>query len=705
MAELLLELFCEEIPARMQDKACADLERLMAKVLEDVSLSFDAMKAYATPRRLALHIEGLPVAQDDVKEERRGPRADAPEKALAGFLKSTGLKREDLEEREEKKGTFLYAVIERKGRPTSEVLAEAIPHIIRTFPWPKSMRWGAASGSLSSLRWVRPLQSILCLLDGAVVPFKVDGIETGDETRGHRFMAPGKFKVNGFEDYKSKLKDAFVLLDPEDRKEQIRKEAVALCLVNKVGLQSDENLVAENAGLTEWPVVLMGEFDKAFLDVPAEVLSLTMAKNQKYFTLLGEGKTITNKFLCVANIEASDGGRTIIAGNEKVLSARLSDAKFFWDQDLKVTLEDRLPKLEDIVFHHDFGSTIGKVWRIASLGRLLAHQCNADADLVEQAAKLTKSDLASNMVGEFPEVQGIIGGYYARAEKLPDEVAQAIQDHYKPQGPNDDCPRVAESIVVALADKLDSLVSFFLIQEKPTGSKDPYALRRAALGAIRLITENNLRINLTPVIGQHVQFMERDKRIPERTKNGIDFIKAGDRVADELMAFFADRLKVQQREKGVPHDLIDAVFSLGGEDDLVRLLARVAALQSFVKSEDGANLLTGYRRAANIVRIEEKKDGKSFDAAVKAELLQEKPEKALFAKLQDVRAALAPALEAEDFEGAMQALASLRGPVDDFFDKVTVNADEPELRENRLSLLSEIRNVMHMVADFSKIEG
>lgn len=713
MAELLLELFCEEIPARMQPKACADLEHLMGKALDEASLSFDAMKAYATPRRLALHVEGLPLAQDDVKEERRGPRADAPEKALEGFLRSTGLKREDLEEREEKKGTFLYAAIERKGRPTSDVLGEAIPDIIRHFPWPKSMRWGKASSSLSSLRWVRPLQSILCLLDGAVVPFQIDDIEASDETRGHRFMAPDAFKVTSFADYQAKLKEAYVLLDAEERKEQIRKEAIALCLVNKVGLQSDENLVAENAGLTEWPVVLMGEFDAAFLDVPAEVLSLTMAKNQKYFTLLGEGKKITNKFLCVANIEASDGGRTIIAGNEKVLSARLSDAKFFWDQDLKATLEDRLPKLRDIVFHEKLGTLEDKVEHVAALGRILAPFCKAGVDQVEKAARLAKADLVSNMVGEFPEVQGIMGGYYARREGLDEVIAQAIEDHYKPQGPSDDCPSNPTSVAVALADKLNSLLGFFSIDEKPTGSKDPFALRRAALGAIRLIVENDIRLPLG-LIFEHLFATLRDRGFKARISGGVFGQPEAlnqklprdlplSQQSRELVDFFADRLKVQQREKGVSHDLVDATFSQDRDGDFVRLLARVSALKAFLETEDGANLLVGYRRAANIVRIEEKKDGKTFGGAIKTDLLKEAPEKALNAKLADVREALTVALDAEDFEAAMRALASLRVPVDDFFNDVTVNSDDPALRENRLNLLSEIRNVMHLVADFSKI--
>lgn len=705
MAELLLELFSEEIPARMQPKACEDLERLMTKALGDAALSFETMKAYATPRRLTLHITGLPIAQADVREEKRGPRVDAPEKAIEGFLNSVGLTRDQVEEREEKKGTFLFAVIERAGRPTAEVLADIIPGLIRIFPWPKSMRWGAASSSLGSLRWVRPLQSILCLFDGAVVLFDVDGIASSDITRGHRFMAPAPFAVKGFADYKAKLEKAFVLLDPEDRKAQIRKEAKALALVNKVALWPDENLVAENAGLTEWPVVLMGEFDKAFLEVPAEVLSATMAKNQKYFTLLDpETRGLANKFLCVANIEADDGGRAIIAGNQKVLSARLSDAKFFWDQDLKTTLEARLPKLKDIVFHEKLRTLEKKVERVAALARYLAPFCNADPDKAEQAARLAKADLVSQMVGEFPEVQGIMGGYYARKEGLDEDVAQAIQDHYKPQGPDDACPTAPVSVAVALADKIDTLFSFFTIKEKPTGSKDPYALRRAALGIIRLVIENNIKFQLLALINAYVLIIPPSIS-PERTTHGADLTALQDRLETELLDFFADRLKVQQREKGVPHDLIDAVFSLGGEDDLVRLLARVSALQDFLKTEDGANLLTGYRRAANIVRIEEKKDGKAYGGTVQETLLREADERSLFDALVDARGALEVALEAEDFVVAMSTLAKLRAPVDAFFDTVTVNADDAALRENRLNLLSDIRAVMHLVADFGKIEG
>lgn len=670
MAELLLELFSEEIPARMQPRACDDLERLVAKALADAALECATIKAYATPRRLALHITGLPKAQADVREERRGPRADAPAQAIEGFLKSTGLTRDQLEQRADKKGTFLYAVIERAGRATAEVLADILPGLIRDFPWPKSMRWGAGA-----LRWVRPLQSILCLFDGVVVPFDVDGIKAGPQTQGHRFMAPGAFTVKDFADYQAKLKTAHVILDPFERQQQIIKEANALALVNKVEIVRDDALVAENAGLTEWPVVLMGGFDQAFLDVPAEVLTATMRGNQKYFSLRDpKTKTLTNAFLCVANIEADDGGRAIIKGNEKVLSARLADAKFFWDQDLLTRLEDRLPKLADIVFHEKLGSMADKVERVAALVHALAPACQADPDLAAQAARLAKADLVSAMVGEFPEVQGIMGGYYAAHEGLDAQVAAAIRDHYKPQGPDDACPTAPVTIAVSLADKIDTLAGFFAIDEKPTGSKDPYALRRAALGVIRLIVENGLRLPIA------------------------DF-------GDDLLAFFIDRLKVQQREKDVPHDLIDAVFSLGGEDDLVRLLARVSALRDFLATEDGANLLAGYKRAVNILRIEEKKDGTAYQGAVDAALLREPAEKILYEKIAGAKAEMEAALAVEDFAAAMAALAALRGPVDAFFDQVTVNADDTALRANRLNLLNSIRNVTREVADFSKIEG
>ena len=689
MAELLLELFSEEIPARMQLQAAADLERLMTARLKDAGLDFDSMMAFATPRRLTLVVDGLPASQPDVKEERKGPRADAPEKAVEGFLKSVGLERKDVEIRETDKGAVLFAVIERKGRPTPDVIAETVPEIVRSFPWPKSMRAG-----MGPLRWVRPLHSILCVFEGKVVPFTIEGVSSGDKTRGHRFMSEGEITATSFADYRAKLSEAHVILDTEERKAIILGGAERHASKAKLEVIPDEALAVENAGLTEWPIVLAGDFDEAFLEVPQEVLTATMRANQKYFSLRNAktGK-LASKFIIVANRETKDGGGAVIHGNERVLRARLSDAKFFWDQDLKVRLEDRLPKLKDIVFHEKLGTLADKVERMAKLAAFLSgHGVNCAADQAERAARLAKCDLVSGMVGEFPEVQGVMGGYYAERQGEAQEVADAIREHYSPKGPDDACPSGAVSIAVALADKLDTLVGFFGANEKPTGSKDPFALRRAALGAIRLIVENGIRLNLGKAI---------DAALEGYRAGGI----ALGQPKEDLLAFFADRLKVQQREKGVPHDLIDAVFSLGGEDDLVRLLARVAALQKFLKTDDGANLLTGYRRAANIVRIEEKKDGRPYDSPVEAATLSQSEEKSLYENLGSVRGELTSAVALEDFGDAMSALARLRGPVDAFFDNVTVNVDEAAVRENRLNLLSEIRRVMHTLADFSKIEG
>jgi len=699
MADLLLELFSEEIPARMQQRACDDLKRLMEKALNDAQLSFEGMQAFATPRRLTLSVTGLPVAQPDLSEERRGPRADAPEKAIAGFLGSLGLSRDQVEEREEKKGTFLYAKIEKKGAKAADVLAEIIPPIIKTFPWPKSMRWGAASQTTESLRWVRPLQSILCLFDGAVVPFEIDGLNSGDETRGHRFHAPETFKVNDLADYSQKLEKAYVILDPIARRNQIVKEANALALVSKLEIVRDDALVEENAGLNEWPNVLMGSFDARFLDVPDEVLTATMRGNQKYFSLRDpKTGTLTNKFLCVANLQAEDGGKAIIAGNEKVLSARLSDAKFFWEQDQKRTLEEMATKLDVVTFHEKLGSVGEKVDRVAKLASWLGKEYGiGDPGLNYQAAKLAKADLVSAMVTEFPSVQGVMGSYYASKQGYDPQVVKAIKEHYAPQGPSDACPTDGVSVAVALADKIDTLVGFFAIDEKPTGSKDPYALRRAGLGVIRLTVENDLRLRLGKILQISVQEFPNVASDSQPSMHAL--------ALKGVPEFLGDRLKVQQREKGVPHDLIDAVFALGGEDDLVRLLACVEALQSFLKTDDGENLLSGYKRAANILRIEEKKDGKAFEGSVIENALADEEERALYSALNASNAQVEKALETEDFAGAMKALAALRAPVDAFFEHVTVNADDPALRENRLNLLSAMRLSVDKLADFSKIEG
>ncbi|MBK5911216.1 glycine--tRNA ligase subunit beta [Rhodothalassium salexigens] len=697
--ELLLELYSEEIPARMQRRACDDLKRLMAAELKDAGLAFAGMDAYATPRRLTLVVTGLPAAQPDVHEERRGPRADAPDKAIAGFLASAGITREQAEERDEKKGRFLYAVIDRPGRPTPEVVGEAVARIVRGFPWPKSMRWGTGS-----LRWVRPLHSILCLFGGRVVACTVDGIEAGDTTHGHPFLAPEPIRVGGVQDYVDRLAQARVILDPADRRAAIADAARELAEARGLALVDDAGLLDEVAGLVEWPVALLGDFDPAFLDLPGEVLTASMRTHQKYFALQ-DPKTgrLAPHFIVVANKVAADGGAAIKAGNERVLAARLSDARFFWDQDRKTPLGDRLPALKAITFHEKLGTLAERVERMTALAERLAvevvgPQMLGDAsdgfvDQVRQAARLAKADLVTEMVGEFPELQGLMGRYYAAAEGLPAPVAHAIEQHYAPKGPDDRCPTDPVAVCVALAEKLDTLVGFFGIDEKPTGSKDPFALRRAALGVIRLIVENGLRLSLVRLVGAHAE------RLLDGDRAAVAAVEA------DIPAFFADRLTVQQRAQGVRHDLINAVFALGGEDDLVRLLARVDALQRFVETDDGANLLAGYKRAANILKIEEKKDRQPAPDEADLTLLKEPAEKHLYDQLAGATAAAEAAVGREDYADAMGALARLRAPIDAFFDQVTVNADDPAVRANRLALLARIRRAAHTVADFSRIEG
>ncbi len=683
MSELLLELFSEEIPARMQNRARADLARLLGDKLKAAGLEFGEIKTFATPRRLTAMIDGLPKRSPDVSEERKGPRVDAPEQAIAGFLKSAGLASVDQAEvREDKKGSYYVALIEKPGRPTADVVAEIVPDIVRNFPWPKSMRWGSGK-----LRWVRPLQSILCLLDGKVVDFDIDGLKSGKETRGHRFMAPKAFAVKSFKDYTEKLREAFVILDGEERAALISKQAHKLAAKQDLALIEDEALLAENAGLTEWPVVLMGEFDADFLSVPPEVLATAMKAHQKCFSLT-KGDKLANRFILVANLKAEDGGKKITEGNERVIRARLADAKFFYDQDRKLSLEDRVVHLKEITFHEKLGSQYERVQRIFRLARALAPLVGADPDDAERAAILAKADLVTDMVGEFPELQGVMGRYYAldQKERLP--VADAIAAHYKPQGPTDAVPRDPVAIAVALADKLDTLVGFWAIDEKPTGSKDPYALRRAALGVIRIILENEVRLPLLRQIRAQLPGDARQK----------------DQVAQSLLDFFADRLKVYLRDQGARHDLVDAVFALGG-DDLLMIVARVEALGRFLDSDDGANLLAGTKRAENILRIEEKKDGRKYDQAPDPALLELPEEKALAKAVDEVEQAAASAVANEDFEAAMSAMALLRAPVDAFFDSVTVNADDPKLRENRLRLLNRIRATTQTVADFSKISG
>ena len=683
MAELLLELLSEEIPARMQARAAEDLKRLVGDGLKAAGIAFTDARAFVTPRRLALVVDGLPTARADVSDERRGPRVGAPDQAIQGFLKAAGLASLDqAEKRDTGKGEFWFAVLKKKGGPTAESLPGIIDAAMKALPWPKSMKWG--SGTMT---WVRPLQSIVALFDGKVLAGEVAPggrmapIRFGDTTRGHRFLSKGGIKVAGFADYVARLRAAHVILDPAERKKIVLAGAEKLCAEAQVALKADDGLLDEVAGLVEWPVPMLGTIDGQFMDVPPEVLIVSMKNHQRYFATTRSDGMLAGRFVVIANTVARDGGMAIVDGNERVLRARLSDAKFFWDQDRKLRLAERLPALKDIVFHAKLGTQADRIGRIARLALEIAEYVpGAERAQVEEAALLCKADLVTGMVGEFPELQGIMGRYYALSEELPVPVADAIGDHYAPAGPNDRCPSAPVSITVALADKLDSLISFWSIGEKPTGSRDPFALRRAALGIIRIVVENGIRLPLT------------------------EFVKS-----EDLMAFLAERLKVQMREKGVRHDVVDAVFALGGEDDLVRLLARVEAVQSFLGTEAGRNLLTAYGRAANIVRAEEKKD-KALAARIAdvpdAALLEQSEEKAVASALQEVERALTPALKVEDFAGAMKAFAGLRAPIDSFFEKVTVNvADKPDLRLNRLKLLNQIRATMDSVADFSRIEG
>lgn len=698
MPELFLELFSEEIPARMQGKAADDLRRMVTDKLVAEGLVYEGAKAFATPRRLALTVHGIPARQPDLKTERRGPKVGAPEAAVQGFLKATGLKSlEEAKIQRDPKGDFYIGLIEKPGRDAIDVLAEILPVIIRTFPWPKSMRWGARSGKPGSLNWVRPLHAITATFgleteEPDVVKFEVDGIESGQTAYGHRFLAPAPIQVRRFEDYEAKLLAAKVVLDPERRKDAILTDAKQLAFAQGFELVEDQNLLDEVAGLVEWPVVLMGSFEPEFLKTPDEVIRATIRNNQKCF-VVRDPKTgkLASKFILVANIEATDGGATIIAGNERVIRARLSDAKFFYETDLKTKLEDRLPKFEQIVFHEKLGTQAARIKRIERLTAEIAPLVGADVGKAMRAAHLAKADLLTEVVGEFPEVQGLMGKYYALAQGEDASVASASEEHYKPQGPADRVPTDPVSVAVALADKIDTLVGFWAIDEKPTGSKDPYALRRAALGVIRLIAENALRLSLMKVAGSALAGLS---------------VKPADasKLPSDLLAFFADRLKVQLREQGARHDLVDAVFALGGQDDLLMIVRRVEALGKFLDSDDGKNLLAGTKRASNILAIEEKKDKRSFDGAPDAALYSLAEEKALAKAIGEVKAEASAAVAKEDFAAAMSAMAKLRPPVDAFFDKVRVNDDDPKVRENRLKLLNEIRSATRAVADFSKIQ-
>ena len=700
----------------MQRRAADDLRKLVTDALVERGFLYEGAKAFATPRRLALHVAGLPARGQDLREERKGPRVGAPDAAIQGFLKGAGLA--SLDEAtvvtDPKKGAFYVAVIERPGRATLDALAEILPQIIRSFPWPKSMRWGTASAQPGALRWVRPLQSIVATFGPEtetpdVVPFAVDGIAAGTTTYGHRFLAPEAIEVRRFDDYVRALERARVVLDVERRKDIILHDARDLAFARGLELVEDEGLLEEVAGLVEWPVVLMGSFEEAFLDIPAEAIRATIRANQKCFVLRAPGtERLAPAFVLVSNLVASDGGLAITAGNERVVRARLSDAKFFWETDKATRLEERLPKLDSIVFHEKLGTQGARVERIAALARELAPLVGADADLAERAARLAKADLVTEMVGEFPELQGLMGRTYAALQGEDASVAAAIEDHYKPAGPSDRVPTDRVAVAVALADKLDTLVGFWSIDEKPTGSKDPFALRRAALGVIRLILENGIKLSL---------LRDGYQAASDGLGNyGTPGLEAGDSAAVErdtdaeaqnLLAFFADRLKVYLRDQGARHDLIDAVFALPGQDDLLMVVRRVEALGAFLETDDGRNLLAGYKRAANILRIEEKKDGRAYDGAPDAALaaLGEPEEQALAEALAAARETASAAVAAEDFAGAMRALSTLRAPVDAFFERVTVNAEDPALRANRLALLNALRAATRAVADFSRIEG
>lgn len=706
MPDLLLELFSEEIPARMQRRASEDLKKMVTDALIDRGFLYENAKAFFTPRRLTLLISGLPVKGQDIREERKGPRVGSPDAAVKGFLKSAGLGSLDEAriEKDPKKGEFYVAVVEKKGQPTVDILVDILPSVIRSFPWPKSMRWGKASSESGSLRWVRPLQSILCVFgpetgETEIVPFDIDGIKSGNVTYGHRFMAPGAIQVRRFSDYAESLEKAFVVLDCDRRKDIILHDARNLALAQGVELIEDDGLLEEVAGLVEYPVTLMGSFEKEFLGIPPEVIRTTIRANQKCF-VLRQPKTeagpdsLTNKFIPVSNIKAHDGGETIIGGNERVVRARLSDAKFFWETDQKIRLEERLPKMENIIFHEKLGTQAMRVQRLVKLAGEIASILGTDKELSERAALLAKVDLVTEMVGEFPELQGLMGRYYAALQGEHPSVAATIEDHYKPLGPNDRVPDDRVAIAVALADKLDTLIGFWMIDEKPTGSKDPYALRRAALGVIRLILANDIRLPLLSVF-----------RLADA---GYGRGKAGEALLSDLLNFFVDRMKVVLRDQGARYDLIDAVFALGQQDDLLLVTRRVEALAALLETDEGKDLLAGYRRAVNILRIEEKKDGVIYEGAPDRTLIDalgSSEEKDLVEKLANVRERASASVKQEDYGEAMRILAELRAPVDAFFDKVTVNVEEPKLRENRLKLLNALREATREVADFSKVEG
>jgi glycyl-tRNA synthetase beta chain len=723
MPDFLLELFSEEIPARMQARAAEDLRKLVTDALGGAGLLYEGAKAFVTPRRLVLAVKGVPVRQPDVKEERKGPRVGAPEGAIKGFLRSAGLNSiHEAKVAADKKGDFYVALIEKPGRPAIDVIAEIVPEVVKTFPWPKSMRWGEPSRRPGSLAWVRPLHSIVATFgpeteEPEIVPFAVDGIKAGDEARGHRFMAPQPFRVRRFEDYAAKLEKAKVVLDPERRKEMILADAKNLAFAQGYDLLEDTGLLEEVTGLVEWPVVLMGSFDAAFLAMPPEIVRATIRNNQKCFVLRDpQTSRLADKFILVANIEAADGGEAIVAGNERVIRARLADAKFFYDSDLKTRLEDRLPKFKHIIFHEKLGTQWERIERIEGLADEIARTLSSRPEFfsgqtlspddlkqeqdtyrrqVRRAARLAKADLLTEVVGEFPELQGLMGKYYALAQGEAPSVAAACEEHYRPLGPNDRVPTDPVSVAVALADKIDILVGFWAIDEKPTGSKDPYALRRAALGVIRIVLTSSLELSPRGMFEMHVKRFRPEMSDTEMSTAGVDFVD-----------FFNDRLKVQLREQGARHDLVDAVLYLGSiEASIVSIVRRVEALGKFLDTEDGKNLLAGYKRAINIIRIEEKKDRRNYNQWSDGSLYRQEEERALARAIEAAREEGRDAVAREDYEAAMRAMAQLRPHVDRFFDKVTVNVEDKQLRENRLKLLNEIREATRTVADFSRIEG
>jgi glycyl-tRNA synthetase beta chain len=702
--DLLIELFSEEIPARMQKRAAQDLQKLVTNGLVEAGLTYASAAAFSTPRRLTLAVEDMLAASPRQVEERKGPKADAPEKAIDGFLRGAGLTRDQLEERETPKGKILFARIEKPGRPAAEIVAEVLENAIRTFPWPKSMRWGAGS-----LKWVRPLHSILCLIsaeDGAeVVALDVDGIKAGTETRGHRFLAPDTITVSGFEDYAAKLKRAFVVLSADERAETIWNDATNMAFANGLEVVEDAGLLAEVAGLVEYPVVLMGPIADDFLGLPAEVLQTSMREHQKFFSVRNPKNGRIERFITVANRSTADQGATILAGNEKVLSARLSDAKFFWENDLRVAKSDAgmqtwVTALENVTFHNKLGTQAELIERMAVLARELAPMVGADAEQAERAARLAKADLSSEMVYEFPELQGLMGSYYAKAAGETDAVAAAAKEHYAPLGPSDDVPTAPVSVAVALAEKIDKLTGFWAIDEKPTGSKDPFALRRAALGVIRILVENDVSISCGAVFHKALKV------------HGVDF---GDETDEEnyanldiglnLLAFLHDRLKVYLKDQGIRHDVIDACIGMEGNDDLTLLVKRARALSDTLKTDDGENLIQGFKRANNILTQAEDADGVEYSYGADIKFTEVEAEKALFAALDAAEAKITPAMAAQDFTTAMSAMAALRGPIDGFFDAVQVNSDNATIRRNRLNLLSRIRSICTSVADLTRVDG